>query len=75
MNTIQADWTSFKKTIPDEACKEQFEDMKKAFYAGAASTFVLLMNMDSQNEDVREMMLNGLYDEIAMYTEELKGRR
>ncbi len=70
MNTIQSKWESFRKdVIPEDASVIQVEEMKKAFYAGAASILGLqLYDMDETiSEEAGAAMMNGWFEECKSY--------
>jgi hypothetical protein len=80
MGVIRETWESFFNDVmkPCGVPKDcpQYIEMRKAFYAGAGSTFKLivegLIETDSQDEEAGTRLLDGLKEEFDAYKDELK---
>jgi hypothetical protein len=77
--TLAKDWRDFYDSIlkPINAPILQQVEMRRAFYAGAAAMFGLMMQVsaDSVSEDEGERLLERLSAELDAFAEDLKARR
>ena len=65
MRTLQeCHGTFLDKVVPDDAGDAQKHDMEMAFYAGALSTFQLMLQFADFPEDTAAMMVDTLNQEI-----------
>ena len=65
MNTLQAAWHGYLETVvPDDAKDVQLKETEQAFYAGALSTFQLMLQFADFQEDTAAMMVDTLNQEI-----------
>jgi|WetSurMetagenome_2_1015567.scaffolds.fasta_scaffold03374_3 hypothetical protein len=74
MNTIQSQWESFKEqAMPGTASLTQKIEMEKAFYAGAFSVLILMLNIggDDISEEAGVQMLETLHEECRQFKERI----
>lgn len=73
---VEAGWISFNRlTIPLIANKEQRDDMRVAFFAGAHHLFSSIMSMMGANEEPTEKdmeRMNLIHKELQSFIEEFK---
>lgn len=76
MKTLAEDWTTFSRKIldPIHASVVQRTEMRRAFYAGAASMFELFMQVtpDHVSEDQGVDLLNRLTAELEQFGKDLQ---
>lgn len=78
MNTLAEQWETFEaEVVPTNAGLIQRIEMRRAFYAGAASYGVVIqaIALDTVSEAASMAMLEGLNDELARYLRELAAGR
>jgi hypothetical protein len=70
---IKRQWEEFKKLIPKDAPRVQFEETRRAFYAGAVVMFSILRSVggDEVSEDQGIKLFESVEREIVAYGEEL----
>jgi len=73
MNTVQVEWESFRRAMDPDVSIEQVQEMKIAFYGGAASVLTLLSGISQCNVslDAGAHVLEGLWDECRHFAESL----
>ncbi|MDE1138177.1 MAG: hypothetical protein PW999_00690 [Paraburkholderia tropica] len=69
MRTISEKWASFERAVLPSDCSDvQRSEMRKAFYAGAASLLALTDEIASiPNEDACIAILRGLHEEVQAF--------
>lgn len=74
MKTVFEQWKSYERSVvPPDAPPVQREECRRAFYAGAAATFGLVMAAtDPENEDECAANLTALSDEIKSMPKDLR---
>lgn len=71
MRTIQGHWGSFERAVvPTTASSVQRQEMRRAFYAGAAALMSTLREMDAADlsAEAGAGVLAGVEDELAHFT-------
>ncbi len=69
-NRIQEAWLDFKrKVIPEDAPNIQLQECRRAFYAGAQSSFSVYVSIGDEvvSEDDGVKILEDLRDELAEF--------
>lgn len=62
-------WETFeRKVIPPGASRIQRQEMRRAFYAGAAGMFGLIAQIDEEDEDEAVAQLEALKQELMVFT-------
>lgn len=80
MNTIQSQWEQYyTRTMKPSGIKPgsvQYEETKRAFYAGAGSYFAILMEVTNNlSEDAAAGVLKGVSEELKTFFDNvLKGK-
>ncbi|MDX8383424.1 MAG: hypothetical protein R8M45_05040 [Ghiorsea sp.] len=71
MNTIQSGWKGFEKAVvPKDSPKVQYNEMRKAFYAGASHILMLssdLADLADRSEDAAVAVLQQLHEEAGIF--------
>lgn len=69
MNTVKDEWDAFSdQVIPKTAPEVQHREMKRAFYAGAASILSIQLNIgDEIDNNAGAAILKGLYEELLLF--------
>lgn len=63
MKIMEKEWETFKEAIPKGAPEIQIQEMKKAFFGGALSTILLMMNIET------DMEFKEIADEVNLFWE------
>lgn len=79
MNTLSSAWDLFRTTvIPHDASPTQIQEMRRAFYAGAASFLDIQMRMadDNVSEDAACAVMDTIHGELMEFGANVaKGKR
>lgn len=71
MNTLQIKWREYRDgAIPEHASERQLDAMRKAFYAGVASTLDLIAEIgeSASSNDIVCRALEAICDECDAFT-------
>ena len=74
MNTIQSNWEDFvRRVIPEDASKIQVQEMKRSFYAGAASILNITFYLGGKNipQEAGVIMLESLHEECRQFAKDV----
>lgn len=74
---IEAGWTGYALALPKDLTKEQFEELKFAFFSGADHLFCSIMNMMDPGHEETEADLHKMsqiHEELERFRKKLKLR-
>lgn len=73
MKTIADEWTSFTRVLPVGVGATQYKETRRAFYAGCAAMFGLMVNASEiESMDVAEARMERFANEIRQWCENLQ---
>jgi len=70
---ILEEWNDFRKVLPADAGENQVIETRRAFYAGAAVAYKIMMEASALNEGAAEQMLQDMKDELEHWVTRLRG--